>query len=439
MATFHGDAPRWLTVLLPCVVILFALSFVSYLVSMWPETTTDPAFFQHTGWYILNGGVPYVDVWDVNPPIVFGLTAVLAGLSGGNMVVLQTLSGILMAAVNAASVLLVGWLAYRLTDDAAAVAAGFVVLLVPEVYLMPPVGTRAQFYALFFGLVGLAFALRDRPAAAGATAALSAGCWQPGAGFVLLVGGMAAQRSGWQGVLAAVAGTSAVVGLVAVVFAAAGALVPMGVETILAPLVGGSPYTLSGRIYSILLVLGYGMVILPAAFYGWSHAVYDRRHWWVPAGGLLFGLQVLFVDMDGSTDLVLWLAFVALGVAIAVASVSQSGLRVPTIRNRRWAVVGVLGLLVVSGPVWHVTSSPLQSTLQDREERATPDEELPPIKDEASVPDMQTIYWQKLTPEQCHYRLSWNEVRWIAATDDRVDSTQCGQWPSERTTDRSIK
>lgn len=75
-----------------------------------------------------------------------------------------------MTAVNAASVFLVGWLAHRFTDgDTAADAAGFVFLLVLAVYIMPPVGTRAQFYALFFGLVALAFALHDsqpRPARA---------------------------------------------------------------------------------------------------------------------------------------------------------------------------------------------------------------------------------------------------------------------------------
>lgn len=64
--------------------LLFALSFGRYLIFLWPATATDPAFFQHTGWYILNGGIPYVDVWDVNPPLVFGLTAVLALLSGGD-------------------------------------------------------------------------------------------------------------------------------------------------------------------------------------------------------------------------------------------------------------------------------------------------------------------------------------------------------------------
>lgn len=78
MSSFHESAPRWLAILLPWVVLLFALSFGRYLIFLWPATATDPAFFQHTEWYILNGGVPYVDVWDVNPPLVFGLTAVLA-------------------------------------------------------------------------------------------------------------------------------------------------------------------------------------------------------------------------------------------------------------------------------------------------------------------------------------------------------------------------
>ncbi|WP_436343905.1 DolP-mannose mannosyltransferase [Natronorubrum sp. FCH18a] len=440
----------WITVLGTFVVVLFGFGFSRYLMNEWPALPTDPAFFQHTGWYVLQGGVPYVDVWDVNPPVPFGITAVLAALSGGNMLVLHGLGSTLTVLVAAASVLLVGWAAYLVTgEDAAAVAAGLTMLVVPELFLLSPEGVRAQFYSLFFGVLALVLVLRDRPFLAGAIAALSAGSWQSGAVFALLVVGMAYQRNGGKDALSAVAGGAVVTGVVVLVFAAAGALVPMVVQTIVAPLTAGSTYTLAERGFSILLVFGYGSVLIPVALYGWAHAaVRDPwERWWVPTGGVILALQVLFVDMDGSTDALLWLAFVSLGVAVAVERViawrSRAAKRrgtdaTRTTRRQRWtavAVVAVVVVLVLSGLVWEFGSPRPQSTLQTMQQEAEPEgEDLPITPGDADVPSMQTIYWEQLKPDTCHYRLSWNEVRWIGMTDDRLDARDCSGWPSR--TDR---
>ncbi|WP_126662425.1 DolP-mannose mannosyltransferase [Haloterrigena salifodinae] len=437
------DRIDWLVVLGPIVAVCFAAGLGRHLLVAWPALATDPAFFQHTGWYVLEGGVPYVDVWDVNPPVPFGITAVLAALSGGDMLVLHALGTTLTVLVAAVSVLLVGWVAYLVTEtDAAAVAAGLTMLVVPELFLLSPEGVRAQFYALFFGVLALALALRDRPFLSGAIAALSAGSWQLGGVFALLIVGMASQRSGRRGALSAVAGGGVVTGLVVLAFAAAGALVPLFVQTVVATLTAGSSYTVAERVYTILLVFGYGSLLLPVALYGWAYAgIRDvRERWWIPAGGLLLAAQVLFVDLDGSTDAFLWLAFVALGVAVAVERVTAGG-SVPTDRRsddasrsiRRWtavAVVAVIALLVLSGLAWHFGSPTSQSTLQTRQAVAEPESEsLPITPDDADVPSMQTIYWEQIKPETCHYRLSWNEVRWIAMTDDRLDRRQCDGWP----------
>ncbi|NUC74340.1 DolP-mannose mannosyltransferase [Haloterrigena sp. SYSU A558-1] len=434
----------WFAVLGPIVAVLFVVGFGRHLLVDWPTIATDPAFFQHTGWYVLEGGVPYVDVWDVNPPVPFGIAAALAALSGGNMLVLHGLGATLTTLVAAASVPLVGWIARRVTgDDAAAIAAGLTMLVVPELFLLSPEGVRAQFYALFFGVLALALALRDRPFLAGALAALSAGSWQSGAVFALLVVGMAYQRTGGKDALSAVAGGAVVTGAVVLAFAATGGLVPMVVQTVVAPLTAGSSYTLAERVYTILLVFGYGTVLLPVALYGWARAVVRdfRAQWWVPAGGVLLTVQVLFVDLDGSTDALLWLAFVALGVAVAV---DRGFGRRPATTDRRdrdatrtnrtpWAavaVVAVVGLLVLSGLVWHFGSPAPQSTLRTMQAEAETDEDLPISPGDADVPSMQTIYWEQAKPETCHYRLSWNEVRWIAITDDRLNRRQCDAWPS---------
>ncbi|ELZ05288.1 DolP-mannose mannosyltransferase, partial [Natrialba asiatica] len=360
MATHSLSETRagWLVVLGSIVGVLFAVGLINYLQTRWPAIATDPAFFQHTGWYILQGGVPYVDVWDVNPPVPFAITAVLAVFSGGNMLVLHALGTALTVLVAATSILLVGWVAYLVTEKhVAAIAAGLTMLIVPELLVLSLEGVRAQFYALFFGTLSLALVLRDRPFLAGVAAALSAGSWQSGAVFAPLIVGMAYQRNGGRGALSAVAGGGVVTGIVVLVFAAVGALVPMVVQSIVAPMSAGGPYTLAERVYTILLVFGYGAVLFPVALYGWGRAaVRDLgSRWWIPVGGVILLLQVLFVDLDGSTDAFLFLSFIALGVAVAVERVigRRSVTTEPTETERtqrddnRWASVAIILFVAV--------------------------------------------------------------------------------------------
>lgn len=419
---FPRFPPRWVVVVLPCLAALFGGSIAAYVAADRPPIGTDPAFFQHTGWYVVHGATPYVDVWDVNPPLTFGVAAALALVAGGNMFALHALSAGLMILVVAAAVLLTGWLAYDVTgDDAAAVVAGFVMLLPPPVYGLPPYGIRSQYLALLFGVLGLALVRRRRPFAAGASVAASAAFWQPSAGLAPLVVGVAAQRGGRSGALWAVAGGGSVAALVVLPFAAAGALVPMLLQTVAAPLYGHAPFSLPGRGYELVLELGYGVAVAPLAFYGWLRVARDRRaYWWVPAGGLLFGAQILLVNLNGSLDLLLWLVFVALGVAIAVESRPS---------RRQWAIAAAVGLIVLTGPLWHLAPVvPLEPAVEERRDRAQPDQRPALAAAESSVPDVRTIYWQKLRPETCHYRLSWTELRWIAGTGAQLDEERCGQW-----------
>lgn len=259
----------------------------------------------------------------------------------------------------------------------AAIAAGLTMLIVPELVVLSLEGVRAQFYALFFGTLSLALVLRDRPFLAGVIAALSAGSWQPGAVFAPLIVGMAYQRKGGRGALSAIAGGGVVTGVVVVVFAAAGGLVPRVVQSIVAPLRAGGPYTLAERVYSILLVFGYGAVLFPVALYGWGRAAVrdPGSRWWIPVGGGILTLQVLFVDLDGSTDAFLLLSFVALGVAVtverviawrAVSTAHQPDDTAQTNYNR-WAgilIVMLVAVLVFGGVVWHHDSPAMKQTFK---------------------------------------------------------------------------
>lgn len=418
----HRPRSLWARLLIGCIVLLFAAGLVAYLLGGTKRISTDSALFQHTGWYMTQGAIPYVDVWDINPPLTFLIAAALSVVAGGDMATLHVLSVALMTVVGAASVLLTGWLAFDVTgDDAAAVAAGLVVVLVPEVYGIPGYGLRSQFFALGFATVALVLIRRDRPGWAGASAAAGAGAWQPGGGVALLIVAIAVWRGGVRAALAVVAGGAAVTALVVAPFVAVGAFVPMVAEVVVAPFVGGAPYSFLERLYELLLAMGYGVVVLPVVLAGWVRAAVDRTDvWWIPTGGLLFSLVLVLINFNGSTDLFLWLVFAALGVALVVAAV-------PT--EWRWRVVVGLVALVLIAPVWSVSpAAPLKQSVQAGYEQVEVDDTPALVEAKSSATPMWKIYWDQQTPSTCHYRLSWTELRWVEATPARLDDVKCGQW-----------
>lgn len=425
-AAWRQSGPRWLLGLAPIVAVLFGASLAVFAILDRPIVATDAALYQHVGWLATRRGVPYVDIWEINPPLTFALTAGLAFLSGGDMLLLHASSATVTLLATVASVLLVGWLAARVTDeDAAGLVAGLVLLAVPELYGHPPYGVRSQYFALLSVVAALALASRDRPLLAGASVAASAGFWQPGIASVPIVLGMTLQRSGRRGLRRATFGGLALATLTVFPFVAAGAFVPMVVETVIAPLYGQAQYTLLGRGYAIVNALGYATALLPFAGYGWLLALTSRDRWWVPAGGLIYAGVAMFLNMNGSLDLLLWLVFVALGVAIAVESVAARP-------SYRVGLVALVGLTVLVAPAWHLPTAPLKEQVETRQEKIGA-KKVTPIRDHhLSVPGMRTIYWQKLRPETCHYRLSWTERRWIVRTGARLGDEICGEWSDWR-------
>ncbi|WP_129116405.1 DolP-mannose mannosyltransferase [Halegenticoccus tardaugens] len=415
---------------------LIALSAVVAVVAGPWLLTEDSALFQHGGWYVTQGAVPYVDFWDLKPPLIYAVTAALALAAGGDVLLLHSLSVVAAGVAIVVSVPLVGQLAHDATGDGtAAFAAGLVVLAVPATYGLPPFGIRPKYFLLCFGVVALLLATRGRSGASGVAAAIASGFHQQGLGIALLVVAIAADRDGLRAAGRTVVGGLSVAAAVVLPFALAGALVPMLVETVIVPLTVTRRYTLSERLVDIALALGYASALIPVAAYGWLRSNVGRARiavsadggrtppsWWVPVGGVLYGAAALFIDMEGSLDMILWLPFLAVGVGQVVAAVRRD--------RRRAAVLCVLALLVAAGPAWYLAPNPpLSGTLEEEHDRhAVADfEHLPK---EPANPDVRTVYWDKRQPDRCHYRLSQKERVWIHLTDATFEDRTCGDWPS---------
>jgi len=387
----------------------------------------DSALFQHGGWYVTRGATPYVDFWDIKPPLIYAVTTPLALLAGGNMAALHVLSVLVALGAIAVGITAVGALNYRLTGDGvASVAAGLVTFVVPTLYTYPWAGIRPKYLAFCFVTLAVLAALEDHPLTSGAAAGVAAGFWQLAAPVGMLVVAIGWDRNGVGGGLRAVVGGGLVAALVCLPFVLTGNATALFVETVLAPFYGVEAYTLPGRVLAVIVELGYGTVLLPIGVYGWLDAIRTghRAFRWVAVGGSVY-LGCFLVEMAGAIDATLAVVFLALGLGHLLANAS--------LPSRRMLLLGCVLLLVASNLYWTESGvSPVKDALEDLGESvdARSYASLPP--DLEGVASMRTIYWERLRPDTCHYRLDRKQKAFVRATGGNLEEPTCGRWPFER-------
>jgi hypothetical protein len=387
----------------------------------------DSALFQHGGWYMGQGATLYVDIWDLKPPLIFWLSGILAFFSFGNMALLHVYG--VLAAVTAVvgGLVFVGLTTHRLTDDGfASVTAAASMLVLTSVYTFPYAGIRPKYFAFLCGAAALYFAVEDRHLLSGVVAALATGFWHLAGPLAFLVVGMALQREGVRAAGRTIAGGVAVAVLTVLPFVLTGTVIPLFVEVVLAPIYGVERYTLLSRSLTTLVELGPSVLLVPVAAIGWVWGVREnwREYWWVATGGTLYFCQV-FLEFQGAIELVLLFLFVALGVGLLVAELSAP--------SRRSLVAGCLVVLVLTTMYWNQgPGTPVKDEVEDlKDEHNIPNyEALPP--DPPASPSMQTIYWEKLKPGLCHYRLGHKQKYFEMTTGGTLYKSECGQWPYEQ-------
>ncbi|WP_335998614.1 DolP-mannose mannosyltransferase [Halorientalis halophila] len=392
------------------------------------HVSSDSALFQHGGWYITQGATPYVDFWDLKPPLIYAVTTVLAVLSGGNMAVLHVLSVLAAIGAIAAGVTAVGVLNYRLTGDGlASVAAGWSVFAVTTLFTYPYAGIRPKYMTFCVGMVALLLAYDERWLASGAAAAVAAGFWHLGAPLAALVLAMSYYDGRRAGLLRAVGGAALVTALVLLPFVLTDNLVPLFVEVVLTPLYGAGEYPLASRLIEPIYEVGWGVLLFPIGMYGWFRAADGdwSRYWWVAVGGITY--QVLFfVEMAGAIDAALAIPFAGLGVGALIADT-------PT-PSRRTLLLGLVVLLVAGSYYWNAdgTVTPIRDRIGEQQESWGEIDYGPLAAEPPGVPDMQTIYWEQLKPDTCHYRLDNKQRAFVFQTGGTLLEPTCGEWPFDQ-------
>jgi hypothetical protein len=394
----------------------------------------------HGGWYMLNGGVPYVNIWDVKPPLAFEIPAILWMFSFGEPAVMYAFSVIITGVATCGIVLLVCILVEELTGDGwAGLIAGISTFAFPFLFYYPVKGFRPKSLVFLFGLLGLVLAIRDRPFMAGAIAAASAGLWQMAAIFPLLAIGIIIRRD--SSIRRLLAGEFVAMLVVTLPIVALGGGQEMLVETVLIPLTSTEGSSLGFVAIKTVFLVAAAVPVLLAGFVGIIIATKrdPADQWWLAVGGGWFIIQVT-VDLDYFPDLFGLYLFAAIGTGLLASGPIRKWFRSPA---PCVAVLSILAMMVVTNGVLGLAVGPASgyNPIAATEEitSSVPNISIPENKEfpdkygpyyEVSPGEyMNDLFWKQQIPPYCHYRFSIPEKRWLQQTERTYIST-CGTLPS---------
>lgn len=427
---------QWKRVVLPLLllgVVAHGRAIASTLRSAPITPSSDSAFFGYVGWlWTHTGRVPYLHVWDIKPPAIFEVAAVLSVLPSPYSRHLA--AAVVTSGAALASVVLAATLALILTRRTVpSIGVGVAVMLIPGWTLAASYGLRPKYFVIAFGLGALVAILRDRLVLASVLAALSAAFWQGGAIFVVLTA-VAWWRAGRvRGVGYHVLTTAAVAFVVVLPVAVTGgvpAIRAMIVETVLIPLVvgeGGVPFylrpvsratKLASLTYPMSPLFGAGILTTLSAWW-WT----DRRDWaWVAAATAMFLVYLTWFDFDGGVDTFPVAVLGSIGLALCIVRVGREPVVVAAL-----AVLAVALVLPVGG---------FQPPIQDL--GGAVDDASRGVTDVDSSEIVQSSPWgsdaivtafstERVPSGRCHIKLSRMEVRWMNQQGIAEDGP-CGVW-----------
>jgi hypothetical protein len=323
----------------------------------------EPAFFLIAGHRWANGLVMYRETFDAKPPGVFETAALASLVTGGNPVLMWTVTMTLTTMAALGTLVLVAVLVHRWTDSRwAAVVAGVMPLAIGKFHALYVPGLRAKTFFLVFGLAAVYLYCERRPALAGACAVLSAAFWQFGVIFAVgVVGGYVVgdEPTPWRRLGL---GGGMVTALVLLPLLVGGAFVHLLEQALVVPVVVGESKTVNQRLGWILRELGgnvvglaYGSAILgTAVITEWTfrseledHLADARGVFFVPLLTGWFGLQVTVFDYDSLQDFIPFLVMAGLAAGVGIAALDRR--RERTLPAPDWGalVIGTLVLVVL--------------------------------------------------------------------------------------------
>lgn len=419
-----GISSNWFTLLIIANLLALSGGFIGVQVTGF-GITEDPALFHLGGWYITNGGIPYVDFWDINPPFPFLITALLSlpiriFPIQNEMQTLLYLGNAVSAIVVMATSLLTARIVYRIFDDElASLTAGLSVYLLPSLYTFPATGIRPKYFLLLFGMASLYSYLREWPWWTGLFAALACTTHQAGFLYLILAIGVTGYRDGIISVAKIIATAVGVGVALSVPFLYWNAVSTMVVQTVFVSfLVDIGSVSWIYNLVNLTEILGYSLVVLPVAIFGWYRVVsrLNPNTIWIPLGALMFAGYNIFLDIDGSADVWMFIIFVALGLAAIAADSS---------RERSLLILAGIGIIGFTMLVTFPSTNPPLYGIFDVLYSFAPSPEPLQATPPDDLPSMTERHWNQTVEDTCHWRLSNTEIAWIEQTDGNYYKSKC--------------
>jgi len=416
---------RWAAILLVVAVLVQATTIPRVLPPITPRTRPkmlDSVIFEYVGWSLTTGSRLYVDLWAIKPPLAFEIPAVLALLTGDNVLLYHATAVAVSSLAAVACAFLAGAIVAELTGDGvASLAAGLSLYALPAFHWRAAFGFKAKYVVIAFALLAVLLALRDRPLLAGAAAAGSVGTWQVAAAVPAVALGLCALRGRRALARAAagfLAGSAVVLAPVVLLWNAVPAMVA---ETVLHPLIATEGGTIGDRLTLARILLGPAVPLVGVGLYGFARRVgADARTRWIALGAVWFGLVALLFDLDAYPDLFVVFAFLAVGIGLAAAG-SRTRSRLVALLVAALAVVN----LVTLGAIFF-TLGPVPINEPYHLEDST---EMGPIEEPLfNRTDYATAFWHRVPSETCRPFASRTQLQVVAATNGSLADTRCGQF-----------
>lgn len=414
----------WVPVVATGGSLLHAVALWSILEDLGPTVhppLLDSIIYEYIGWYLSTGARLYVDIWEVKPPLVYEVTALVAVVTGDHMAVYHWTLVAFTLLASVAAALVVGQLVVATTGDPTAAAiAGLTPYTYPLFAWRGAIGFKPKYFVVLFGLLCVYAALTERPLASGLLGAASVGFWQLAVVFPGVAVGILYRRGNRRDLGRLAVGGGFLGGVILFPVIVWGALDEMVVETVLAPFIAGEGTAVTERLWLAIRMLGVPSAVAAFGLYGMGRAVLAEPgdFWWVGALATWLLGQVVFLDFDSAPDLLPLFAVLAIGVGFATALVDRSSWPLAVI-------VVLVGLAAVSirwggTPTGYSWLPPAQPTPVDT--RTVP-----------TVPytetDIRILFWRPLPSETCRAFYGGMQSRYLTRVGLPYAS-DCGAWTS---------
>lgn len=390
----------------------------------------------------------YIDIWDPKPPAVIETTAVLSVISRGNPHVHHGLSILVTTSAIVVSALLISHIVEDITGNAVSgLLSGLIFISFPLVLVSPFSGFGSKPLTIMFGLLAVSSARSKRPALAGAAAVVSTAYWQFSLIFVVLCLVILSNRH-YKRFVGGGFITGAII-LAPIVYW--GALVPMIVEAIIAPMSGGEVQSFLYRLVKGVLMLGWSIPICIIGVVGIYSYVRNETgdRGWLIIFCAWFALQIFVLDYDGPDDLMYGFVLISMGIGLLYGRDLMPNLKrvlaafVVTMVLFNTLTLGGVGIVDHSDvqdsqdpsallPQFVLWASHQAGYSEFQIGGSSPDD-LYEVRSPYGPEKVKELFWSRTTPTSCHYRLSGLELAWINKTSDTYIQDTCGALPERYT------